>query len=153
MGRRWVAVVLAICGLFGASTARIQTTVVPGFGQPHIRAVPSPLAVLPNVKIVNYGEVIYQGSIDVNAEVDRIRRGEARNHRNDGGVFSNRERLLPATERGAYREFVYVQRGIPFPGPARLVISRTGDVWFTGDHYSSFIRVPRANRSSTGGQQ
>ena len=153
MGRRWVAVVLAICGLFGASTARIQTTAVPGFGQPHIRAVPSPLAVLPNVKIVNYGEVIYQGSIDVNAEVDRIRRGEARNHRNDGGVFSNRERLLPATERGAYREFVYVQRGIPFPGPARLVISRTGDVWFTGDHYSSFIRVPRANRSSIGGQQ
>jgi len=153
MGRRWVAVVLAICGLFGASTARIQTTAVPGFGQPHIRAVPSPLAVLPNVKIVNYGEVIYQGSIDVNAEVDRIRRGEARNHRNDGGVFSNRERLLPAAERGAYREFVYVQRGIPFPGPARLVISRTGDVWFTGDHYSSFIRVPRANRSSTGGQQ
>jgi guanyl-specific ribonuclease Sa len=108
---------------------------------------------LPNVKIVNYGEVIYQGSIDVNAEVDRIRRGEARNHRNDGGVFNNRERLLPAAERGAYREFVYVQRGIPFPGPARLVISRTGDVWFTGDHYSSFIRVPRANRSSIGGQQ
>jgi hypothetical protein len=34
-----------------------------------------------------------------------------------------------------------------------LVISRTGDVWFTGDHYNSFIRVPRANRSPTGGQQ
>ena len=113
----------------------------PTFGRPQIDLVKLPVPVLQEVAIVNYGSVIYRGKIDLNPELNRIRDGVQLRHRNDGAFFQNREGLLPAAARNSYREFVYTQTGVPFPGPARIVIGATGQVWFTGDHYSHFVKV------------
>jgi filamentous hemagglutinin len=133
--RRVFALLLAAASLAFAQTGT--------FGRPQIDRVPNPVPVISNVAIVNYDRVIYRGSVDLNPELNRIREGRQLNHRNDGGIFSNRERRLPTADRDTYREFVYTQRGIPFPGPARIILNRQGQVWFTGDHYNSFIKVTK----------
>ena len=51
-----------------------------------------------------------------------IRSGGPFAYANDGVVFSNRERLLPAAQRGFYREYTVATPGAPRPGcaPHRL---------------------------------
>lgn len=68
--------------------------------------------------------------------------------RNDGGIFGNRERLLPRRSSSYYREYTVAAPGERFPGPRRLVTGgqrRTGDepeIWFyTADHYESFCEL------------
>jgi ribonuclease T1 len=87
------------------------------------------------------GRVAYRGDVDLAPALARIEAGERDAHRNDGGVFGNREGLLPRREQGYYREYVVRTPGITHAGPQRLVIGRGGDVWYTHDHYSSFTRV------------
>lgn len=82
-----------------------------------------------------------EGATDLAPTLERIRRGEAHPHRNDGSVFQNRERLLPSRPRGYYREFVHPTRGRSGPGAQRIVIGREGEVYYTPDHYESFIRI------------
>ncbi len=62
-------------------------------------------------------------------------------YRKDGVVFHNRERRLPARERGCYREYT-----VPTPdendrGARRIVTSCDGDNFYTSDHYRSFRRI------------
>jgi ribonuclease T1 len=118
-----------------------QNAVRSDFGRPHIDAVPAKVRVLEDARILDYGRLVYQGRVDVNPALDRIRRGDKLDHRNDGAYFGNYERKLPVSPRDYYREFVYTRAGIRFPGPARLVIGLRGEVYFTGDHYESFSRV------------
>lgn len=59
----------------------------------------------------------------------------------DGASFGNREGLLPAQPSDYYREYT-----VPCPeeddrGPRRLVTGRQGEVYYTGDHYDSFVVV------------
>lgn len=112
------------------------------FGRPHINAVNGRVNVLPNVRVIDFGRLIYQGRMDVNPTIDRIRSGRKLNHNNDGSFFSNFQRTLPASpDTQYYREFVHQMFNFPFPGPQRVVIGKRGEVWYTGDHYTSFWRV------------
>ncbi len=68
--------------------------------------------------------------------------------RDDGGVFGNRERLLPGKPRGYYREYTVRAPRERFPGPRRLITggqSRLGaepvEWFYTADHYESFCRL------------
>lgn len=68
--------------------------------------------------------------------------------RDDGGVFGNRERLLPAKPNGYYREYTVRSPRDRFPGPRRLITggqARLGAEpasWFyTADHYESFCEL------------
>lgn len=59
-----------------------------------------------------------------------------------GRAFHNRERRLPA---GRYREYDLYPR-VPGRdrGPERLVVEqRTGRAYYTGDHYRTFVPLPR----------
>jgi guanyl-specific ribonuclease Sa len=101
--------------------------------------------VVPNVT-VRYEDdgriVTWRGNADLTATVARIRRGEKLSRwENDGDVFGNFERRLPARERGYYREWVHPTPQAPGPGPQRIVSGADGDLWYTPDHYDSFIRV------------
>lgn len=113
----------------------------PTFGRPQIDFVNLPVPIIQQATIINYGTEIFRGKIDLNSELKRIRDGKQLNHRNDGAFFQNREGRLPSAPRNTYREFVYTQRGLPFPGPARILINTSGQVWFTGDHYGTFVKV------------
>jgi ribonuclease T1 len=58
----------------------------------------------------------------------------------DGGVFENREGLLPDRPRGHYREYT-VDDGVGDRGPMRIVGGADGERYWTDDHYRSFARV------------
>ncbi len=63
----------------------------------------------------------------------------------DGTVFGNRERLLPAHQRGYYREYTVKTPGARNRGARRIVCGgkpRLPDAcYYTSDHYASFRRI------------
>ena len=61
--------------------------------------------------------------------------------RNDGVVFHNAERHLPAEPDGWYHEYTVPTPGSPDRGARRLVVGRDGRYFYTGDHYGSFVVV------------
>ncbi|MFD1147325.1 ribonuclease domain-containing protein [Saccharothrix hoggarensis] len=61
--------------------------------------------------------------------------------RNDGVTFQNRERLLPAKPRDYYREYTVPTPGSDDRGARRLVTGSSDEVYYTGDHYESFVVV------------
>ena len=62
----------------------------------------------------------------------------------DGAVFRNRERLLPARPNGFYREYTVPTPGEDDRGPRRIVTGDGGNqLFYTADHYASFVRVSR----------
>ena len=74
-----------------------------------------------------------------------IRSGGPFPYRKDGTVFGNRERLLPARQRGYYLEYTVKTPGSRDRGARRIVCGgqpRTPDAcYYTGDHYASFKRI------------
>lgn len=74
-----------------------------------------------------------------------IRRGGPFRYRQDGSVFSNRERLLPARARGYYREYTVPTPEAKDRGARRIVAGgeprRSREYYYTDDHYSSFRRI------------
>ncbi|MPY84572.1 MAG: ribonuclease N [Actinophytocola sp.] len=66
----------------------------------------------------------------------RIEAGEA-----EGSVFGNREGLLPQRPYGYYREYPVPTPGSDDRGARRLVVGEDGELYYTGDHYQSFVLV------------
>lgn len=73
--------------------------------------------------------------------LDLIARGGPFPFRNDGGVFTNRERRLPQQERGYYREYTVVTPGARDRGARRVVRGNGGETYYTRDHYRTFVRI------------
>ena len=66
----------------------------------------------------------------------------------DGTVFGNREKILPARQRGYYREYTVKTPGERSRGARRIVCGgqqpRSPDACFyTDDHYGSFRQIVR----------
>ena len=79
--------------------------------------------------------------------LERIARGGPFEYRQDGGVFQNRERRLPAQPRGYYHEYTVETPGSRDRGARRIITgggmpdeSRPREYWYTDDHYRSFKR-------------
>ena len=70
-----------------------------------------------------------------------IRKGGPFPYERDGVVFGNFEKLLPAKERGYYREFTVRTPGTKNRGARRIVAGRGGELYYTDDHYQSFRRI------------
>jgi ribonuclease T1 len=70
-----------------------------------------------------------------------IRRGGPFPYSRDGVVFENRERRLPAAPRGSYHEYTVPTPGARDRGPRRLVAARDGAIYWSPDHYRTFLRV------------
>ena len=84
---------------------------------------------------------VFEGPVDLKPTLDRIQRGVRDPHVRDGSIFRNEKGLLPAKPNGYYQEFVHRTPGINHVGPQRVVIGRGGEVYYTPDHYDSFIPV------------
>ena len=89
------------------------------------------------------GRIAWQGTVDLAQTLERIEQGRSDSHRGDGGVFENRERMLPSRPSGYYRKYVIRTPGIRHAGPQRLIVGRNGELWYTPDHYRSFIQIHR----------
>lgn len=61
--------------------------------------------------------------------------------RNDNVVFGNREKLLPLKQSDYYREFTVKTPGSSDRGARRLITGKSKELYYTGDHYSSFVVV------------
>ncbi len=59
----------------------------------------------------------------------------------DGDVFQNREGLLPGRPSGYYHEYTVVTPGSDDRGARRIVAGSQGELYYTDDHYASFVRV------------
>lgn len=75
-----------------------------------------------------------------------IRAGGPFPYEKDGSVFRNRERLLPARERGHYREYTVPTPGSRDRGARRIVCggqppTQPEVCYYTADHYASFRRI------------
>jgi ribonuclease T1 len=90
-----------------------------------------------------------------------IQRGGPYPHERDDVTFGNYEKLLPAAQRGHYREYTVMTPGVrhrgarrivvgcerqrqaaPPPGLLRLAQCRDGGVfYYTADHYRTFRRI------------
>lgn len=74
-----------------------------------------------------------------------IREGGPFPYDKDGTVFGNRERLLPAQQRGYYREYTVKTPGERNRGARRIVcggkIHLPAACYYTSDHYASFRQI------------
>jgi guanyl-specific ribonuclease Sa len=61
--------------------------------------------------------------------------------RNDGATFENREKRLPQQKSGYYKEYTVPTPGSPDRGARRLVTGNAREVFYTGDHYATFVVV------------
>ncbi|WIX83386.1 ribonuclease domain-containing protein [Amycolatopsis carbonis] len=61
--------------------------------------------------------------------------------RNDNVVFENREKVLPRKQSGYYHEFTVTTPKSPDRGPRRLVTGQAKELFYTDDHYASFVVV------------
>ena len=77
---------------------------------------------------------------DVLARIDAG--GPFKYPRDDGGVFENREELLPEQPLGYYREYT-VESAPDVRGPMRIVTGGEEEYYWTEDHYRSFSMIAR----------
>ncbi len=73
--------------------------------------------------------------------IDLIEAGGPFPYDRDGAVFMNRERLLPQHPRGYWHEYTVPTPGASDRGARRIVAGQDGDLYYTDDHYRSFVRV------------
>jgi guanyl-specific ribonuclease Sa len=77
----------------------------------------------------------------IRATLALIAAGGPFRHRQDGTEFQNREGRLPDEASGYYREYTVVTPDSPDRGARRLVAGRNGEIYYTDDHYRSFLRL------------
>ncbi|MBA2390859.1 MAG: ribonuclease N [Geodermatophilaceae bacterium] len=78
---------------------------------------------------------------EVRTTLELIERDGSFPYERDGAVFGNREELLPDQQVGYYREYTVPTPGEGDRGARRLVTGRDGEVYYSADHYESFVRV------------
>ena len=59
----------------------------------------------------------------------------------DGSVFGNREGVLPEADPGYYHEYTVPTPGSRDRGARRLVTGDRSELYYTSDHYESFVVV------------
>ncbi|MEU5847757.1 ribonuclease domain-containing protein [Saccharopolyspora shandongensis] len=62
----------------------------------------------------------------------------------DGSVFGNREGVLPEQKSGYYHEYTVKTPGSQDRGARRLVTGSHSELYYTSDHYESFVVVDAA---------
>lgn len=79
--------------------------------------------------------------LEVRQTIVRVRQGGPFLYARDGIVFQNRENRLPPQPRGYYREYTVPTPGMRGRGSRRLIHGRSGEFFYTPDHYHTFWRV------------
>jgi guanyl-specific ribonuclease Sa len=88
------------------------------------------------------GKVVFVGDIDLAPTLARIARGERDSHPNDGSVHRNREGRLPRqSDKNYYLEYVVRTPKLRGVGPQRLVLGKQQEIFYTPDHYQTFLKL------------
>jgi len=78
---------------------------------------------------------------EARATISLINNGGPFPYERDGIVFRNFENRLPSREQGYYREYTVQTPGEKSRGARRIVAGRGGELYYTVDHYRSFMRI------------
>ena len=78
---------------------------------------------------------------EIDGVIDNIDKDGPFPYKKDGEIFHNRERLLPQKPRGYYRAYTVPTPGVTNRGRRRLVVGRGREVYYTPNHYQSFVRI------------
>jgi ribonuclease T1 len=78
---------------------------------------------------------------EARATLALIRAGGPFPYARDGGIFANREGLLPPAPRGTFREYTVMTPGRRDRGARRIVAVKHAEFYYTEDHYRSFRRI------------
>jgi ribonuclease T1 len=78
---------------------------------------------------------------EVAATWDLVESGGPFRYDEDGATFGNREGVLPDERAGYYREYTVPTPDSPDRGSRRLVTGAEDEVYYTADHYASFVVV------------
>ena len=80
-----------------------------------------------------------------------IQNGGPFDYPKDGSVFENAEGRLPERARGYYHEYTVPTPGAHTRGARRLVTGGDNELYYTGNHYATFVVVdPRAGADERG---
>lgn len=113
----------------------LSATLTSGFVQARTSAPVDSMATIPVAELPVQGAQTYA----------LIAQGGPFPYEKDGTVFGNRERLLPISNRGYYREYTVRTPGVSHRGKRRIVCGgkpRVPDVcYYTADHYASFRKI------------
>src|SRR5262245_36735495 len=128
----WVPLAVSACGAGTATAPNVPTAAatVP------TAATQTPSSGLPTIPV----SALPPEARHVLALVDA---GGPFPYHQDGTIFQNAEGLLPRHDSGYYREYTVPTPGASDRGARRLVVGRSGDVYYTADHYASFRQVLR----------
>ena len=78
---------------------------------------------------------------EAKATLALIRKGGPFPYAKDGAIFGNREKILPAQNRGYYREYTVKTPGERSRGARRIIWGKGGEFYYTDDHYNHFRRI------------
>jgi ribonuclease T1 len=86
---------------------------------------------------------------EAHATLGLIKAGGPFPYARDGSVFGNREKMLPPRQSGYYREYTVKTPGARDRGARRILagagasgdVRRSGEYYYTEDHYNSFRRI------------
>ena len=99
------------------------------------KAAGATTTVLSDVTVVSKGKIVGQGNVYLRPTIEKIESGGLLPR----DTFTNREGLLPSRPAGYYKEYVHPTEGISGPGSQRIVRGAGGEMYYTPDHYKTFV--------------
>jgi ribonuclease T1 len=148
-GSKWLAVAaMALLAAFAWTTLRAPNDTAPGAPvvaptrdarAPRPLEVPPPVGDNASATTAHYPDFLPREAIET---MQLIERGGPYPHRQDDGVFGNREGRLPRQSRGYYREYTVETPGSRDRGARRIIAGGRpqSEFFYTDDHYRSFRR-------------
>ncbi|MBX9835456.1 MAG: ribonuclease [Burkholderiaceae bacterium] len=135
-----VACILSVAFVLAPASADARSpSIFPAFQESNSQA-PAPIAP-PIAPPITLEQLPRQGR----TTYALIHQGGPFPHDKDGIVFGNRERLLPAQQRGYYREYTVGTPGARNRGARRIVCGgkpvAPSVCYYTADHYNSFRTI------------
>ncbi len=135
--RKGVSLLLTSLALIGLRTA--------AQGQTHLKPT-SGNTVTPRITQIQIPTIpINKLPREAQVTIALIQKGGPYPYQQDGTIFRNRERRLPSAPVGYYREYTVTTPGSPDRGARRIVTGQGNEIYYTGDHYRSFVRVQEEN--------
>ncbi|MBC7972032.1 MAG: guanyl-specific ribonuclease Sa [Verrucomicrobia bacterium] len=132
---RFASLFLTALALIGL-TAVLHVEAQPASNHSQLTAQPTIL-----VRVATPAVTVDRLPPEARSTINLIRKGGPFPYAKDGTVFRNRERRLPQAATGYYREYTVKTPGSRDRGARRLITGRGGEIYYTGDHYASFVRV------------
>ena len=101
------------------------------------RAPATPTVALSGLPTIQYDKL----PVQARDTIELIQSGGPFPYRQDGAVFQNRERRLPAKPTGYYHEYTVMTPGSQDRGARRIIAGEKGELYYTDNHYDSFRQV------------